>query len=101
MIPNYPNLILLPPPKGTESITEDDLRVKTSTKKQPRDAVQAFKKTPLDTPSVIAAADPKLDNKVQQCLTNDNPNQWRIIIIWVKIIGDIIQAAMIPSSHSQ
>ena len=51
--------------------------------------------------SFIASVDPKLANTDRWFLANEKPIQWGIRMIWVKIMGDILQAAMLPSYHAQ
>ena len=42
-----------------------------------------------------------MENKVRRCLTNKTTDDWRIRRIWVKPIGELLQAALPPPSNTQ
>ena len=88
-------------PITTESITEEKTKIKTLVKIQLRYTVQAFKKSSLFVPSFIAAIDPEMAKTVRRCLTNKNPALWKTIRIWVKTIGELLQAAILSYYHPQ
>ena len=90
-----------PPTKITETELEDGVKVKSSFKNQPGDAVQSFKKSPQCIPSCVAAIDPRIANTVQRCLTNKDPSQWKVRRRWFKTIGDLLQAEILPPSRVQ
>ena len=54
-------------------------------------------KIDLDTTSFIEGVSPKTSNIVCRCLAEEDNTLWKIRIIWIKHIADLIHSATYPN----